>query len=142
MLRTEFPGSELFSTTLSNKISRIIELLRRPTLNNGQRLKEKQQRLSGVMQERKMEGKSKEILLKALALRSIEDIPKIQEDVTNKTIVILKVTPLAQKSLEELKSSVEQLYEFATSVGGDIARLGDERVVITPPGVKIWRGLQ
>jgi uncharacterized protein len=37
---------------------------------------------------------------------------------------------------------VEQLYEFATSVGGDIARLGDERVVITPPGVKIWRGLQ
>jgi len=142
MLRTKFANSELFSTTLSNKIIRITELLRRPTLNNGQRLMEEQQRLSGVMQERKLEGKSKEILLKALALRSIEDIPKIQEDVTNKTIVILKVTPLAQKSLEELKSSVEQLYEFATSVGGDIARLGDERVVITPPGVKIWRGLQ
>ncbi|MBI3840780.1 MAG: cell division protein SepF [Thaumarchaeota archaeon] len=89
-----------------------------------------------------MEGKVKEILLKAIPLKSVEDIPRIQEDVTNKTIVILKVTPLAQKSLEELKSSVEQLYEFATSVGGDIARLGDERVVITPPGVKIWRGLQ
>ena len=98
--------------------------------------------MAGVMQERKLEGQNKEILLKALALRSIEDLPKIQEDVTNKTIVILKVTPLAQKSLEELKSSVEQLYEFATSVGGDIARLGDERVVITPPGVRIWRGLQ
>lgn len=89
-----------------------------------------------------MEGKAKDVLLKALALRNVEDIQKIQEDVTNNTIVILKVTPLAQKSLEELKSSVEQLYEFATSVGGDIARLGDERVVITPPGVKIWRGLQ
>jgi SepF-like predicted cell division protein (DUF552 family) len=98
--------------------------------------------MAGVIQEGRMEGKSKEILLKALALRSVEDIAKIQEDVTNKTIVILKVTPLAQKSLDELKSSVEQLYEFATSVGGDIARLGDERVVITPPGVKIWRGLQ
>ena len=98
--------------------------------------------MSGVIQERKMEGKSKDVLLKALALRSVEDIAKIQEDVTNNTIVILKVTPLAKKSLEELKSSVEQLYEFATSVGGDIARLGDERVVITPPGVKIWRGLQ
>ncbi len=98
--------------------------------------------MSDVIQEGKMQGKSKEILLKATSLRSIEDISKIQEDVTNKTIVILKVTPLAQKSLDELKSSVEQLYEFATSVGGDIARLGDERVVITPPGVKIWRGLQ
>lgn len=96
--------------------------------------------MSGVMQERKMEGKSKEILLKAISLKSIEDIQKVQEDVANKTIVILKVTPLAQKSLEELKTSVEQLYEYATSVGGDIARLGDERVVITPPGVRIWRG--
>ncbi|TLX96916.1 MAG: cell division protein SepF [Thaumarchaeota archaeon] len=82
------------------------------------------------------------MLLKALALRSIDEIPKIQEDVTKKTIIILKVTPLAQKSVDELKSSVEQLYEFATAIGGDIARLGDERVVITPPGVKIWRGLQ
>jgi SepF-like predicted cell division protein (DUF552 family) len=97
---------------------------------------------SETIQQSNPENKTKEILLKALALRSIEEIPKIQEDVTNQTIVILKVTPLAQKSLEELKSSVEQLYEFATSVGGDIARLGDERVVITPPGVKIWRGLQ
>ncbi len=95
--------------------------------------------MSGVLQEKRMEGKSKEILLKAFALRSVEDIPKIQEDVANKTIVILNVAPLTQKSLEELKTSVEQLYEFATSLGGDIARLGDQRVVITPPGVKIWR---
>ena len=98
---------------------------------------------SGMVEEEKsLQGTGTGILLKALALRSIEEIPKIQEDVTKKTIVILKVTPLAQKSVDELKSSVEQLYEFATSIGGDIARLGDERVVITPPGVKIWRGLQ
>jgi uncharacterized protein len=120
----------------------IIELPTPHAFNNRRTKRRNNNQMSGMMQERKMEGKSKEILLKALALRSIEDIPKIQEDVTNKTIVILKVTPLAQKSLEELKSSVEQLYEFATSVGGDIARLGDERVVITPPGVRIWRGLQ
>ena len=118
-----------------------IKLLGRPTLNNDRDSRSKTS-MSGMMQERKLEGKSKEILLKALALKSIEDLPKIQEDVSNKTIVILKVTPLAQKSLEELKSSVEQLYEFATSAGGDIASLGDESVVITPPGVRIWRGLQ
>ena len=118
----------------------IIELRSRPTLNNGREPRRNKNQMSGVMQERKMEGKSKEILLKAISLKSIEDIQKVQEDVANKTIVILKVTPLAQKSLEELKSSVEQLYEYATSVGGDIARLGDERVVITPPGVRIWRG--
>jgi SepF-like predicted cell division protein (DUF552 family) len=80
--------------------------------------------------------------LKAVPLKSIEDVSKIEKDVQNKTIVILKVTPLAQKSLEELKSTIEQLYEFTTSIGGDIARLGEERIVITPPGVKIWRGIQ
>ncbi|MDA4122997.1 MAG: cell division protein SepF [Thaumarchaeota archaeon] len=81
-----------------------------------------------------------EILLKALQLKSVDEIPKIQEDVAKRVIVILRVTPLAQKNVEELKGAVEQLYEFATSIGGDIARLGEERVVITPPGVRIWRG--
>ena len=80
------------------------------------------------------------MLLKALQLRSAEDLRSIQEDVAKRTIVILRVTPLAQKSVEDLKTVVEQLYEFATSIGGDIARLGEERIVITPPGVRIWRG--
>jgi len=97
---------------------------------------------SRTIEEKRPDERGVGILLKALALRSIDEIPKIQDDVTKRTIVILKVTPLAQKNVDELKSSVEQLYEFATSIGGDIARLGDERVVITPPGVKIWRGLQ
>jgi SepF-like predicted cell division protein (DUF552 family) len=81
-----------------------------------------------------------EMLLKALQLRSAEDLEGIQQDVARRTIVILRVTPLAQKSVEDLKTVVEQLYEFATSIGGDIARLGEERIVITPPGVRIWRG--
>jgi SepF-like predicted cell division protein (DUF552 family) len=80
------------------------------------------------------------ILLKAFPLRSEEEITQIKEDVKNHTIVILKITPLAQKSVEELKTTIEQLTEFATSFGGDIARLGEERIVVTPPGVKIWRG--
>jgi SepF-like predicted cell division protein (DUF552 family) len=81
-----------------------------------------------------------QVYLKAFPLNSKEDIRKIKEDVSRKSIVILKISPLAQKNLEELKSSVEELYEFATTIGGDIARLGEERIVITPPGVKIWRG--
>jgi SepF-like predicted cell division protein (DUF552 family) len=83
---------------------------------------------------------SGDMLLKALQLRNAEDLQRIQQDVANRTIIILRVTPLAQKSVEDLKTVVEQLYEFVTSIGGDIARLGEERIVITPPGVRIWRG--
>lgn len=85
--------------------------------------------------------KDEMIYLKAFPLRTIEEIPKIKDDVSNKMIIILRVTPLAQKNVEDLKEAIEDLYDFATSIGGDIARLGEERVAITPPGVKIWRGL-
>lgn len=95
---------------------------------------------SRVSEEVETEEKSTDILLKALQLKSLEEIPKIEEDVAKRVIVILRVTPLAQKSIEELKGAVEQLYEFSTSIGGDMARLGEERIVITPPGVRIWRG--
>lgn len=83
---------------------------------------------------------TQQILLKALPLKSQEELAQIKEDVKNHTIVILKITPLAQKSVEELKSTIEQLTDFTLSFGGDIARLGEERIVIAPPGVKIWRG--
>lgn len=79
-------------------------------------------------------------MVKALQLRSGDEISRIQKDVAERMIIILRVTPLAQKNVDELKVAVEQLYEFATSIGGDIARLGEERIVITPPGVRIWRG--
>ena len=81
-----------------------------------------------------------QILLKAFPLKNTSEIAKIKEDIKNRTIVILKITPLAQKSIEELKSTIEELTDFTLSFGGDIARLGEERIVITPPGVKIWRG--
>jgi SepF-like predicted cell division protein (DUF552 family) len=54
-------------------------------------------------------------------------------------IIILRVTPLGQKDVEELRKVIEELYSYVQSTGGDIARLGEERVVVTPPSVKIWR---
>jgi len=37
---------------------------------------------------------------------------------------------------------VEDLYKSVTIFGGDIARLGEERIIITPPDVKIWQSSQ
>jgi SepF-like predicted cell division protein (DUF552 family) len=87
-----------------------------------------------------MQTQKTPVYLKALTLRDITDITSIKEDIKNDMIIILRVTPLAQKDIEELRKSVEELYSYIQSMGGDIARLGEERIVITPPGVKIWRG--
>ncbi len=87
-----------------------------------------------------MQAQKSPVYLKALTLRDVTDSSLIKEDIKKQMIIILRVTPLAQKDVEELRKVVEDLYSHIQSVGGDIARLGEERIVITPPGVKIWRG--
>ena len=77
--------------------------------------------------------------LKAMPLRELIDLENVKSEVKNGNIVILRITPLATKSIEDVKQAVNLLYEFAESINGDIARLGDERVVICPDKIKIWR---
>lgn len=81
------------------------------------------------------------IYLKAVTLKSISDVSDIKKDAKKEMIIILRVTPLAHKDVEELRKAIEDLYKYVQSSGGDIARLGEERVVITPPSVKIWKGI-
>ena len=77
--------------------------------------------------------------LKAMPLRELIDLENVKSEVKNGNIVILRITPLATKSIEDVKQAVNLLYEFAESINGDIARLGDERVVICPDKIRIWR---
>jgi SepF-like predicted cell division protein (DUF552 family) len=77
--------------------------------------------------------------LKAMPLRDLADLEAIKTEVKNGNILILRITPLASKSIEDVKQAVNNLYEFAELINGDIARLGEERVVICPPKIRIWR---
>ena len=65
-----------------------------------------------------------------MPLRELSDLENIKTEVKNGNIIILRVTPLASKSIEDVKTAVNDLFQFAESIGGDIARLGEERVVI------------
>ena len=77
--------------------------------------------------------------LKAITIRDPSDIHTIKEDIKKEMILILRVTPLAQKDVEKLRKVVEELYTIAKNSSADIARLGEERIIVTPPGVKIWK---
>lgn len=77
--------------------------------------------------------------LKAMPLRDLADLETVKSGVRSGNIIILRITPLASKSIDDVKRAVNELCEFVESIGGDIARLGEERVVICPPNVKIWR---
>ena len=79
------------------------------------------------------------IYLKAVPLRDLSDLEEIKNEVKNGNVLILRITPLASKSIKDVKRAVNELSEFVESISGDIARLGEERVVVCPPNIRIWR---
>lgn len=103
--------------------------------------------LGGLLRKPKKEEKKEETsssnsgktYLKAIPLRDLSDLENIKNEVKSGNILILRITPLASKSIDDVKSAVNQLCEFAESIGGDIARLGEERVVVCPQNVRVWR---
>ena len=79
------------------------------------------------------------VYVKALPLAELDDVETIKAEIKTGNILIIRITPLARKSVDETKLAITELTDHVKSIGGDIARLGEERIVITPPGVRIWR---
>ena len=86
-----------------------------------------------------MQAQKAPTYLKAVTLRDYSDIHAVKEDIKKGMILVLRVTPLAQKNVDELRKTVEEIYSIAKTNDADIARLGEERIIVTPSGVKIWR---
>ena len=74
-----------------------------------------------------------------MPLRTLADVEVIKHELKLGNILILKITPLARKNVEDVKKAVDELSGFTQSIGGDIASLGEERVVIVPNSIRIWR---
>jgi len=86
-----------------------------------------------------MQKQESPTFLKAITIRDPSDIHSIKEDIKKNMILILRVTPLAHKDVDKLRKVVEDLYTIAKNSNADIARLGEERIIVTPPGIKIWK---
>jgi hypothetical protein len=91
-------------------------------------------------------GKSKKtptlpskIYLKAMILHDLKDLEVIKSEVKSGNILIIRITSVARNGVKSLNQIINELSEFTREIGGDIARLGDERVVITPSLIRIWR---
>jgi len=79
------------------------------------------------------------VYLKALPLRDLSDVDLIKKELSDGNILIVRIVPLARKSVDDVKKAVNELRGYAESIKGDIARLGEERIVLTPPTVRIWK---
>ena len=79
------------------------------------------------------------IYLKAITVRDFSDIEMIKKDIKDGMILIIRVGPMAQKDVGQLRKLVEELYAVTKTEDADIARLGDERIIVTPTNVQIWK---
>lgn len=77
--------------------------------------------------------------LKAMTVRDYSDMEMIKKDIKMGMILIVRVGPMAQKDLQGLRMLVDDIYAAAKAEGADIARLGEERILVTPVGIQIWR---
>lgn len=86
-----------------------------------------------------MQKQENETYLKAFTIKDTSDLDAIDADIKKGMILILKVTPLAQKDVAELRNMVEEIHQIAKRENADIARLGEERIIVAPSGIKIWK---
>jgi len=70
-------------------------------------------------------------------LEDLNDVSAIDEDLDKGDIVILNVEPLFKRNAIKLKQAVSRIKDHARSIDGDIARLSEFKLLLTPRGVKV-----
>ena len=71
------------------------------------------------------------------ALQDIADVEKVNDELTKGNIVLLNIEPLYKKNTIKLRQAVSEIKGKIHEINGDIARLSDTKVLITPANVKI-----
>ena len=77
--------------------------------------------------------------VKPLSLNSDDDVNVVLNEAKAGNIVLLNIEPLAKRNALKLKNLVESIKEGVATIDGDIARISQDRVLITPSKVKIMK---
>ena len=77
--------------------------------------------------------------VKPLSLNTDDDVNVVLNEAKAGNIVLLNIEPLAKRNALKLKNLVESIKEGVATIDGDIARISQDRVLITPSKVKIMK---
>jgi hypothetical protein len=79
------------------------------------------------------------IYIKSVDLENLSNIQQVSGEIERGNIVIVYIGRLQLGQNRELRRVVDQLRGLCRSTGGDIAQLGQDYIVVTPPFVKIYK---
>ena len=75
--------------------------------------------------------------VRPVVLEQVTDVERISNELRKGNIVLLNIEPLYKKNSIKLRQAVSELKGTVHSINGDMARLTEHRILITPSGVKI-----
>jgi len=81
-----------------------------------------------------------EVYVKPMTMRGLQNIQEIVQELKHGNIVIVNIAQLINNNPAEAKRAIDQLKGTCKGLGGDLAGIGEDRLLITPSFVKIWRG--
>ncbi|MFA4819696.1 MAG: cell division protein SepF [Candidatus Aenigmatarchaeota archaeon] len=85
------------------------------------------------------EKTDKRLLIEVERLDNYADSDRLQRKVREGSILLVKIRDLKAKDMEELKRAVEKLRKTCLAINGDIAGMGDDWLILTPPSAKVHR---
>jgi len=74
--------------------------------------------------------------VKPIALENENDVNVIMDELKARNIILLNVTPMS-KQPNKLKQTIDNIKMFVTKINGDIARIDNDKILLTPSKVKI-----
>jgi SepF-like predicted cell division protein (DUF552 family) len=80
--------------------------------------------------------KAADFYVKPIALQTEGDVKAVQEELKQRNIVLLNIQPIARNPTR-LKQAVSDLRAFVSALNGDIARIDEDKILLTPQNVKI-----
>jgi len=98
----------------------------------------------GVLMQKKSVGygaESSKIYIMSVMFKKFDDVYIIEEELKRGNIVIVNISRFMTPSkITELKQILTVLKKMVSRLGGDIARLGNQRIILTPSFVEIVKG--
>lgn len=79
-----------------------------------------------------------EMYVRVAEISTLNELPDLKKEVYNGNMVIVDISLLRRDKLNTDRA-IKDLKQVANDVHGDIAGLGEDKVLVTPTGVKIDR---
>ncbi len=80
-----------------------------------------------------------DVWIKPFVLEDVGDAALIEQELGNGSIVLLNIEPLMKRNAIKLKQVVTKIKGIAKAKDGDIARLSEYKLLVTPKGIKVSR---